>query len=310
MSDLPSAKARMSATSWREGPSKIERVLPEEVAVAITYEKATFAVMMASPLDLHDFAVGFSISEGIVADPADITKCEIVPLSAGIECRMSLAPGARDALDRRRRHIAGPVGCGLCGLDSLEEAVRPVRRVTSDLAVTAKQIAEAIVRLPALQKLNQETRGVHAAACFQPSTGRMLVREDVGRHNALDKLIGTVLTEPLEPDRLRLQRASAATESVNQPLEKDLERDEVGTLASTSSYRALEPSACIVLLTSRVSIDLIQKTAVLGCPILVAVSVPTARAVREAEAAGITLIAIARNDGFEVFTHPERITDA
>ncbi len=268
MSDLPSAKARTSATSWREGPSKIERVLPEEVAVAITYEKATFAVMMASPLDLHDFAVGFSISEGIVADPADIIECEIVPLSAGIECRMSLAPGARDAFDRRRRHIAGPVGCGLCGLDSLEEAVRPVRRVTADLAVTAKQIAEAIVRLPALQKLNQETRGVHAAACFQPSTGRMLVREDVGRHNALDKLIGTVLTDHLDP------------------------------------------SAGVVLLTSRVSIDLIQKTAVLGCPILVAVSVPTARAVREAEAAGITLIAIARNDGFEVFTHPERITDA
>lgn len=264
MTDVPSS-SRVAITAWRGAPAPATRLLPEEVAVAMTYDRVTFAVMMASPADLQDFAVGFSISEGIITSPSEILEFEAVTLPAGIECRMALTPARRQGLEARRRRIAGPVGCGLCGMDSLAEAVKSPATIASELVVTAKAIAEAVARLPTLQSLNLQTHAVHAAACFHPGSGEFLVREDIGRHNALDKLIGAVKTS------------------------------------------VLDPASCIVLLTSRVSIDLIQKTAALGCAILVAVSVPTARAVRDAEATGITLVAVARNDGFEVFSHPERI---
>jgi FdhD protein len=160
------------------------------------------------------------------------------------------------------------MGCGLCGIDSLQEAVRAVPPVSSSLVLSASEIAAALGRLPALQVLNQQTKGIHAAAVFHPATQRMVLREDVGRHNALDKVIGAV------------------------------------------AGQGFDPAACVVYLTSRVSIELIQKTAILGAPILVAVSVPSARAVRDAHEAGITLIAVARDDGFEIFTHPERVIEA
>jgi FdhD protein len=224
--------------------------------------------MLASPLDLQDFAIGFSLSEGIVASAADITTFEIVELPAGIECRMDLAPSRRAALETRRRRIAGPAGCGLCGMDSLAEAIRPPRKVTSNLTVTPAQMTAAMARLPALQSLNAATRAVHAAGFYNPATDAILVREDVGRHNALDKLIGALHC--------------------------------AGT----------DPAEGVVLLTSRVSIELVQKAAMLGAGILAAVSVPSARAVRDADAAGITLIAVARDDGFEIFTHPQRVSVA
>jgi FdhD protein len=243
-------------------------MLPEETAVVLTYDRVSFAVMMASPADLEDFALGFSLSEGIIESPADIISLEIVALPDGIECRMSLTPLRRDALEARRRHIAGPAGCGLCGIDRLAEAIRPSHPVSASLQFSAAGIAAAMARLPALQLLNHQTRAVHAAGFFNPASDDFLVREDVGRHNALDKLVGAVT-------RMGVRGADG-----------------------------------IVLLTSRVSIELIQKTAALGAGILAAVSVPTARAVQEAERAGITLIAVARDDGFEIFCHPNRIKAA
>jgi FdhD protein len=254
-------------TTW-PGAKQSTRTLPEETPIALTYDRATFAVMLASPLDLHDFAVGFSLSEGIIATEADIAAFEIADLPAGIECRMDLAPARRAALDKRRRTIAGPAGCGLCGMDSLEQAIRAPKKVTSTLTVTPAQITNAMARLPGLQSLNAATRAVHAAGFYHPASDELLVREDVGRHNALDKLIGALHC--------------------------------AGT----------DPATGVVLLTSRVSIELIQKAAMLGAGILVAVSVPTARAVRDADAAGLTLAAVARDDGFEIFTHPHRISAA
>jgi FdhD protein len=261
----PPPVSKVSVIAWRGQPSQTDRMVPEEVAVAMTYDRVTFAVMMASPLDLHDFAVGFSLSEGIIENPADITEFELAVLPLGLECRMALTPARREALEGRRRRIAGPVGCGLCGIDSLTEAVRPSARVKASLSLPAQEIMLALARLPKLQHLNAETRAVHGAAFYTPADGALLVREDVGRHNALDKLIGAVR-----------RRGDTGGQGV-------------------------------VLLTSRVSIELIQKTAALGASILVAVSVPSARAVRDAQIAGITLIAVARDDGFEIFTHPERI---
>jgi FdhD protein len=266
MSKLAAPSVRAAVTSWRDGKlAASSRALPEETAIAITYDSVSFAVMMATPDNLEDFAIGFSMSEGIVTNLSDITELKIIPVEAGVECRMSLIPARRDALESRRRKIAGPVGCGLCGIDSLHQAVRPVEKVSAELKLSATVLADALRRMSRQQILNHETRAVHAAAFFNSATEEILLREDVGRHNALDKVIG------------------AAARS-NQPAGQGA-----------------------VLLTSRVSIELIQKTAIFGAPILAAISVPTARAVREAEAAGITLIAIARDDGFEIFTHPDRI---
>jgi len=266
VTSLPPAVSHVSANAWR-GTERAgrERAVPEEVAVALSYDRETFAVMMASPSDLEDFAIGFSLSEGIIGSTADITAFATVVVDEGIECRMTLAPRLREQLQARRRRIAGPVGCGLCGLDSLKEASRALPKVIASAQMSAVAIADAFKHMSRLQLLNAETRAVHAAAFVTPLHADPLVREDIGRHNALDKLIGAV------------------------------------------ARRGDAPEAGAVLLTSRVSLDLIQKAARFGAGILAAISVPTARAVREAQEAGITLIAVARDDGFEIFTHPERV---
>jgi FdhD protein len=252
---------------WREGsPSVGSRSIPEETAVALTYNGGTYAVMMTTPRDLEDFAVGFSLSEGVISSSADIDSLEVVPLDEGIELRMWLTKPKADRLQERRRHIAGPTGCGLCGIESIAEAIRPAAVVGSGRQFSPEQIMVAMQRLPSHQKLNIETRAVHAAAFWNTTGGIVALREDVGRHNALDKLSGA------------LARASVAA------------------------------GEGIILLTSRISVELVQKSAAIGAPVMVSVSAPTALAVRMADAAGITLAAIARADGFEVFTHPHRIS--
>lgn len=262
---VPDPAVRFAPLAWRrDNVNEATRDLPEETAVALSYDRVSFAVMMATPADLEDFALGFSLSEGIVAAADEIEDLAIVAMEAGIECRMTLAPARRLALDRRRRVIAGPVGCGLCGLESLAQANQPADMVTSEARFDARAIADGMARMAALQTLNRRTRAVHGAA-FLRGDGGMLLREDVGRHNALDKLVGA---------------AARGGETAG---------------------------AGAVLLTSRVSLDLIQKVARFGAPVVAAISVPTARAVREAQAAGLTLIAVAREDGFEVFSRPERI---
>ena len=254
---------------WREsGASDGLRTIPEETALALTYNGGTYAVMMGTPQNLRDFAVGFSLSEGIVQSPDDINSLDIVPLDDGIELRMWLEPSLANRLNERRRHIAGPTGCGICGIDSIAEAIRPAAVVAFGRAFSPQQIMAAMQAVAPLQTINIETRAVHAAAFWMPGRGIAALREDVGRHNALDKLAGALA-----------QSTVAASDG-------------------------------IVLLTSRVSVEMVQKAAAMGAPLMVAVSAPTALAVRMADAAGITLAAIARADGFEVFTHPTRIVAA
>jgi FdhD protein len=251
---------------WREsGLSEGARAIPEETAVAITYNGGTYAVMMATPQDLEDFAVGFTLDEGIVKSAADIRSLEVLAADDGLETRMWLDDSHAERLSERRRQIAGPTGCGLCGIDSITEALRPANIVGANLRVSAQQIMQAMQAVAPLQKLNIETRAVHAAAFWTPKQNIVALREDVGRHNALDKLAGA------------LARAKVTT------------------------------SEGMVLLTSRVSVEMVQKTAAIGASIMVSVSAPTALAVRMADAANITLAAIARADGFEIFTHPGRI---
>ncbi len=257
------APPAVSVPNWRNGAVPGERCVPEEVAVALTYNRTTHAVMMATPSDLEDFAAGFSRAEGIIDTPGDIEELDVVPAPDGIELRMWIAAHRMERLERRRRQIAGATGCGLCGMDSLADAMRPPPRVPPGRGWAVPEVAAAVASLPPAQLLNHRTRAVHAAGFWRD--GLVAVREDVGRHNALDKLTGALL-------------------------------------------RAGEnPADGILLLTSRISVELVQKAAGAGIGTLAAVSVPTALAIRVAEQAGITLVAVARSDGFEVFTHPGRL---
>jgi FdhD protein len=270
---LPNPVRSVDRQIWRDtGVSLGMRSIPEETALALTYNGGTYAVMMGTPQDLEDFAIGFSLSEGIIESPADLDSLDIVPLDDGIELRMWLPQSKADRLSERRRHIAGPTGCGLCGIDSIVEAVRPAAIIAPGGSFSARDIATAMQSLAPLQAINIETRAVHAAAFWTPARGIVALREDVGRHNALDKLAGALAQEQLKAQ--------------------------------------LSVRDGMVLLTSRVSVEMVQKTAAIGAPLMVAVSAPTALAVRMADEAGITLAAIARADGFEVFSHPERITAA
>jgi FdhD protein len=263
---LPRPVIRVSHTIWRAaGSAEDVRAIPEEAAIAFTYNTASYAVMMATPQDLEDFAVGFSLTEGVIPSIDAIDSIDIVEEDMGIELRIWLkAPEAAEFLGRRRKMV-GPTGCGLCGVESLVEAMRPPPEVGEGRAFTPAEIMSAVESLFPLQALNQATRAVHAAGFWKPERGLVAVREDVGRHNALDKLAGALARE--------------------------------GATARSG----------LVVLTSRVSIEMVQKAAAIGAPILAAVSAPTALAVRMAEACGMTLIAIARKDGFEIFTHPHRV---
>jgi len=247
------------------GPSVTpgDRVLPEEVAVALSFNGTTQAVMMATPADLEDFGFGFALTEGI-ARSGDILSVEVEEVANGRDVQVWLKPEAEERLAARRRVMAGPVGCGLCGIDSIDQALREVPVVgPSAFRMTPAQVMAAVAALPGEQRLHDATRAVHGAAFWN---GRVLLaREDVGRHNALDKLVGGML------------------------------RQGIGAEGA-------------VVLTSRVSTDMVQKVAMLGAPMIVAVSAPTVAAVDLAERAGITLVALAKGDRFEVFTHTDRLT--
>jgi FdhD protein len=252
--------------AWRGGHAcPASRLVAQETAVALSYNGSTHAVMMATPADLEDFGIGFTLTEGIVERASEIESLEVVENELGIEVRMWLDGDRAASLASRRRAMSGPVGCGLCGIESLEQARRTPLPVAGDATFHAHDLLRAMRSLAPLQVLNQQTKSVHAAAFWRPLSGISRIREDVGRHNALDKLAGAILND---------------TESA---------------------------SDGVILLTSRVSVEMVQKAAMIGAPVMMAISAPTTLAIQTAEKAGLTLLAIARDDGYGVFTHPQRI---
>ena len=263
---VPPPKVSVTRRRVRDGSiSGGERIVAEETAVALAYDGAAEVVMMATPADLEDFAVGFSLTEGIVASPREIAEIEIAPQQDGIVLRIWLTAERRDGMERRRRKRAGPVGCGLCGIESLADAARSLPKIKSALRIDAAEIVTAMRALSEKQTLNKAAHAVHAAGFYMPGEGIVAVREDVGRHCALDKLAGALARE------------------------------------------GRKPSTGAILLTSRVSVEMVQKAAMIGAPVIAAVSAPTALALRTAETAGITVAGIVRDDGLEIFTCPERI---
>jgi FdhD protein len=227
----------------------------EEVPVAFRYNGFPYAVMMASPADLHDFVVGFSLTEGVVDGLADIDEIEIVQTIEGIRADVSLTGTGlhRYLAGRRIRRLSGNTSCGLCGVEDLADAAPRNCRVASAAPLDPDVIGATIEALRARQPLSRTTRGAHAAAWISRQGAILAVREDVGRHNALDKLIGA-----------RLQKSTELVDG-------------------------------FCLITSRCSFEMVQKAAMAGIGILVSISAPTAFAIRIAQAAGLMLYALAQD---------------
>ncbi len=239
--------------------------IAEEAPAALVYNNVVQAVMMATPADLEDFAWGFSLTEGIVADPDEIVGVAVRPVSDGTELHITVEQEAATRAAARERKLVGRTGCGLCGIASLTEAIVRPRAVGRRLHVAPAALARALAALPEHQPLNRETRAVHAAAWAAPDGRILLAREDVGRHNALDKLVGAM------------------------------------------ARGHVDPASGFCVITSRCSYEMVQKAMMVGIELLVAVSAPTGLALRLAEAAGMTVVAVARADAQTVFTHPERL---
>nr|WP_233523484.1 formate dehydrogenase accessory sulfurtransferase FdhD [Dyella solisilvae] len=253
---------------WQHGQvTQAEDCIAEEVPVAMVYNGASFAVMMATPHDLDDFALGFSLSEGLISEPSQLLQVERHALLEGVELAMRVtdnAPGAKLA-EQAERLLPGRSGCGICGTRDLENVIRHHHPVGAGNTITRAALERARHQLQSRQPMNLATGAVHAAAWADCEGEILLVREDVGRHNALDKLIGA------------MTRAGH------------------------------DPQDGLALVTSRASYEMVTKAAGAGMTILAAISAPTALAIELARSAGLTLIGFTRPDSHNIYTHPERL---
>ena len=243
-----------------------EDFIAEEVPISLIYNQIPHVVMLATPTNLEEFALGFSITEGIIKSPHELLSARVYNRSNGIEVQLKIPEHRFDRLSDKGRNLTGRTGCGLCGASTLQQAIRQPNTVKGELSVSAEDLRSALFDIGNHQKLNHITGAVHAAAWVVPGQGITDIREDVGRHNALDKLIGCLLRN-----------------------NKDL-------------------SSGFIIITSRASYEMVQKTAWVGISLLAAISAPTGLAIRLANETGLTLIGFARDDQHVVYTHPQRLT--
>lgn len=257
----------LPATRWRDGQAAATtETIAEETPVAIVYNGIPHVVMMATPQDLEDFVLGFSLTEELIASPADLEGIEVVRYSQGIEIQALVSPACAEVIAGRTRRLTGRTGCGICGADSVSMVLKQLHPVEDTVSISGSSIRRALETLASHQSLNAAAGAVHAAAWAGLGGAVLLVREDVGRHNALDKLIGALL--------------------------------KAGT----------DPKTGFVIVTSRASFEMVQKTTVLGAPLMAAISGPTGLAVRLARQAGLTLVGFARGGSHTVYAHPQRLT--
>ena len=243
----------------------IERSVATEVPIQMMYADIPFGIMMATPADLEDFAYGFSLTEGVIAAPAEIRGVSSEPEEGAVRLRIDIVGARLQAHLARKRAMTGRTSCGLCGIDDLSALPRASSPEGSAPLIALDAIGRALASLDGLQVLNAATRAVHGAAWAGLDGEILLVREDVGRHNALDKLVGACLRAGLRPD------------------------------------------GGFVVVTSRASFEMVEKTATFGARTLVAISAPTALAIARARDLDVTLVGIARRDGIAVFHGAERI---
>jgi FdhD protein len=179
---------------WRGQQHSIQQdYIAEEVPVSLLYNGQPHVVMLMTPANIEDFALGFSITEGIIQDPAELLSVHVYNRSNGIEARIKISEARFASLADKGRNLTGRTGCGLCGATTLQQAVRDTKIVRGDLQLTSGELFAALNEIRQQQTLNQLTGAVHAAAWILPGQGIQYLREDVGRHNALDKLIGLLL---------------------------------------------------------------------------------------------------------------------
>lgn len=263
---LPAVVAA-DVTAFRDGVSRrVRDRLAEEAPVALVFNGISFAVMLATPADLEDFALGFALTEGLLERPSELYGVEVETTPQGIAVQLQVASASEYRLKERRRNLAGRTGCGLCGAESLEQVQRmPLSPLgCTSFTVEPAAVCRVLAAVGEHQQLQQATGAVHAAAWCTTSGDVKLVREDIGRHNALDKLVGALVRAHVDID--------------------------------TGFF-------CI---TSRASFEMVQKTVMAGASMLVAVSAPTALAVRSAQTAGLALAGFARGADFVAYTQPER----
>lgn len=243
-----------SVTRWNsDGERTIEQDhIAIEAAVALSYNGISHAVMMATPADLEDFALGFSLTEGILHSPSELYDLNAENHPEGIEVSMSISSQRITELKQRRRNLTGRTGCGLCGTESLCEAIKPVKETSGLTDISDEAVQNAVNSLHQYQALQNLCGAVHGAAWCNVSGEIQFVREDVGRHNALDKLIGAI------------------------------------------HRQSIDTSTGFVLVTSRASYEMVQKTTSQGIGALAAVSAPTSLAIDLAKDSGLKLIGFSR----------------
>jgi len=238
--------------------------IAEEAPIALVYNGVPHVVVMASPANLEDLALGFSLSEGVIGSVAELGGIEIVPEQTGYSVYLSVPPERVAIIEQRRRNMTARTGCGVCGAETIEQAMRNVPKVAAPKVAAAQRVtrqamAAAMKQLPSLQTLNMATGATHAAAWANFDGQLQLVREDVGRHNALDKLIGAL------------------------------------------AAGGMDTAQGFALITSRASYEMVQKAAMAGIGLLAAVSAPTALAVGIAREAGLTLAGFVRGERCMVY---------